>query len=185
MEPVKFMNKKEIQASVNDLLAKGMAKSEVFAQLSGQGVKDSQLASFIAAYADPARCDEHERKVNILVTIMFVQAVIAFLMGLAIGAKIGPNAKWIVSGLIALIPLLFAWGFYRHKAGAYNAYLLLTIIQLPRAFEGFASNPVASSVALAINLSVLAYVWYVRQKIFPDFAFITPKKVKGQYVFTD
>lgn len=32
---------------------------------------------------------------------------------------------------------------------------------------------------------MLVYVWYVRQKIFPDFSFIAPKKIKGQYVFTN
>ena len=42
------MNKKEIKAKVTDLISSGMAKSEVFTQLSGHGVKDSQLAYFIA-----------------------------------------------------------------------------------------------------------------------------------------
>ena len=178
------MNKNEIQAAVTDMLGKGMGKSAVFAELSGQGVKDSRLAYMVASYADPDRCDAHDRKVNILVTIMFVQAVIAFLMGFAIGAQIGPAAKWVIGGLIAAIPLLFAWGFYRHKVGAYNTYLLLTIIQLPRSLDGFATNPVATGIALALNVAVLAYVLYVRQKLFPDFVFVTPKKVKGQYVFS-
>jgi hypothetical protein len=30
---------------------------------------------------------------------------------------------------------------------------------------------------------MFAYVWYVREKIFPDFAFVSPKKVKGKYIF--
>lgn len=178
------MNKNEIQAAVIDMLGSGMGKTEVFAKLSGQGMKDSRLAYMVASYADPARCDEHDRKVNILITIMFIQAVIAFLMGFSIGAQIGPNAKWVVSGLIAAIPLLFAWGFYRHKVGAYNIYIVLTIIQFPRSLDGFASNPVINGIALAINLAVLAYVMYVRQKLFPDFIFISPKKVKGQYIFS-
>ena len=178
------MNKKEIRTKMRDLLGNGLAKSEVFSQLSNQGLKDSQLAYFIASYADPSRCDEHARKVNILITIMFVQALIAFLVGFGIGIKIGPNAKWIVGALIALIPLLFAWGFYKHRVGAYNAYLILTVVQLPKSFEGFASNPVATSIVLAVNIAVLAFVWYVREKIFPDFTFITPKKIKGQYVFS-
>lgn len=178
------MNKKEIQARVRELLTAGTAKTEVFAQLAGQGVKDSRLAYFIASYADPNRCDDHERKVNVLITVMFIQALIAFLLGFGIGAKIGPNAKWIVGALTGLIPLLFAWGFYMHRAGAYNAYILLTIVQLPKSFEGFASSPVATSIAIAVNVAVLAYVWYVREKLFPDFAFITPKKIKGEYVFS-
>lgn len=178
------MDKKEMQAKVRDLLAAGTAKSTVFSQLSGQGVKDSQLAYFIASYADPKRCGEHERKVNILITIMLVQAVIAFLLGFGAGARIGPNAKWVLGILFALIPTLFAWGFYQHRAGAYNAYLLLTIAQLPRSLDGFASKPIATSVGLAVSVAVLAYIWYVREKLFPDFAFMTPRKRKGEYVFS-
>jgi hypothetical protein len=89
------MNKKEIQAQVTDLLSSGIPKSEVFTKLAGKGVKDSQLAHFIASYADPFRCDAHDGKINILITIMFIQALLAALLGFGIGAKIGPNAKWI------------------------------------------------------------------------------------------
>lgn len=178
------MNKKEIQAKVREMLSACSPKSEVFSQLSGQGVKDSQLAYFIAAYADPDRCSEHGRKVNMLVTIMFVQALLAFLFGLGIGAETGPLAKWIIGALVAAIPLLFAWGFHTHRVGAYNAYILLTIIQLPKSLEGLASSPIATSIIFLINIAIVAFVWYVREKIFPDFAFITPKKIKGVYVFS-
>ena len=78
------MNKKEIQAKVRELLVAGTPKAQVFEQLAGQGAKDSQLAYFIASYADPHRCSDHERKVNVLVTIMFIQALIAFFMGFGI-----------------------------------------------------------------------------------------------------
>ena len=40
---------------------------------------------------------------NVLVTIMFIQALIAFFMGFGIGTTIGPNARWILGVLIALI----------------------------------------------------------------------------------
>ena len=177
------MNKKETKAKVTGLLLSGVAKSEVFTQLSGQGVSDRQLAYFIAAHADPRLCAEHESSVNNLIALILIQAVIAFLFGLGIGAKIGPNAKWIIAGLSAFIPLLFAWGFYYHRVGAYNAYILLSIIQLPKQIDGFTTNPIASSIGLIIGISMLVFVWYVRTKLFPDFTFITPKKIKGQYVF--
>jgi hypothetical protein len=115
---------------------------------------------------------------------MFIQAAIAFLLGFGIGVKIGPNARWIIGGIIALIPLLFAWGFYKNSAATYNAYIFLSIIQLPKQFEGFSSSPVATTIGFAIGILLVAFIWYVRRKIFPDFAFITPKKVKGQYVFS-
>ena len=179
------MNKKEIQAKVRELLLAKTPKATVFRQLSGQGVKDSQLAYFIASYADPQRCKRYQSQVNILIGIMFVLALIGFFVGFGIGAKISPNAQWITGALIALITLLFAWGFYANRVGAYNAYIMLSLIQLPKSLEGFTSDPIPTTIAFAINIALLAYVLYVQKKIFPDFAFITPKKVKGEYVFTD
>ncbi len=37
---------------------------------------------------------------------------------------------------------------------------------------------------MAINIVLLAFVWYVRVKIFPDFAFVGPRRVNGKYLFT-
>ena len=178
------MNKKEIKAKVAELLSTNTEKSEVFAQLSGQGIKDSRLAYLIASYADPARCIQHERKVNLLVTLIFIQAVIAFLIGYRIGAKSGPEAKWIIGGLCASILVLFAWGFHTHRVSAYNAWILLSIIQLPKSLDGFTASPLASTIGISISLGMLLYVWYLREQLFPDFAFLTPRKVKGRYVFS-
>lgn len=177
------MNQKQIKGKVAELLSSGLTKSDVFKQLSGQGIKDSQLAYSIAAFADPARCYEHNGKVNLLITFMFILAAIAVLLGFFLGAKLGPNAKWIWAAIFASIPLLFAWGFYNHKVGAYNAYILLTIIQIPKAFAGFTVTPITSSIALLINIALLAYVCYVREKLFPGFMLMSPKKINGQYVF--
>lgn len=177
------MNKKEIKAQVGTLLEAGTPKSEVFSRLSGQGVKDRQLAYFIAAHPLPWRCDAHERKVNVLVSIMLLQAMFGFFAGFVIGSAIGPLARWILAGVVALFPVLFARGFYKHKVGAYNAYLLLSIVFLPKSLAGFGEHPVANGIALAINLSTIAFVWYVRSKLFPDFVAFSPAKVKGQYRF--
>ena len=180
------MNKKEIKAKVSELLSSGTAKAEVFAQLSGQGIKDYQLAYFIASYPNPIRCDQQSGKVNVLIAIMSIQAVLAFLGGYAIGTEIGPNAKWIISFLLAVIPLLFAWGFYRNRMGAYNGYIALSIIQLlPKVLEFFTLNPTIASVDIAISIGLIAYVWYVREKIFPGFLFMTPKKANGSYIFVE
>lgn len=179
------MNKKEIKSKVNELLVAGVAKAEVFAQLSGQGIKDNQLAYYIVSHASLNLGDQYAGKVNILITLMFVQSLLGFFMGFVIGAKIGPNAQWVVGAFVASIPLLFAWGFYKNRAGAYNVYILLSIIQLPKQFSGFSDNPVATSIGLAVGIGLLTFVWYLRQKMFPDFAFISPKKIKGQYVFSE
>lgn len=179
------MDKTEIKKQVHELLVTGTNKTSVFARLSGQGIKDAKLAHMIASHADARRGDAHGGKVKVIVVMMVLQALLGMVWGFTIGAQIGPNAKWIVAGLITLIPLLLAWGFYDHRAWAYNAYIALTLSQLPRGFAGLASDPMTTLAFLAVNLALLAFVWYVRTKIFPDFGFMNARKVQGKYVFAD
>ncbi len=179
------MNKKEAKAKVKDLLSSGVPRSEVFAQLSGQGVKDRLLASLIATTADPYLCNIHDRKVNAVITLMFIQAVLGLLIGFSIGSTIGPNARWVIGGLCALVPLLFAWGFYNHLAGAYNAYIVLYAGSAAGQVEAVTSGSISMFVGSVIGIVMFAFVCYVRQKIFPDWAFFTPRKVKGRYVFSN
>jgi hypothetical protein len=178
------MNKKEAQGKITFLLSSGVGKAEVFKQLSGQGVNDRYLANFIASYADPRRCEENKGLIKFLLVITYLQVIIGFISGFAIGMQIGPNAKWIAAFFIAAFVLIFAWGFHKNKAGAYNAYILLSIVQFPRQIEGFAKNPAAGGVGIVIGILLIGYVWYVRKQLFPDFAFIGPLKVKGQYIFS-
>lgn len=179
------MNKKEIKAEVKRRLDQGEGKAAVFASLQGQGVKDGTLAYLVAAHPDPVRCSAAEGKVNGLIILMFIQAVVAFLIGYGLGVRWGAGFGIGVGALLAAIPLLFALGFYRNAVGAYNAYLLLSITQMPRQLEGMASHPVAVSVGLAITLGLVAYVAYLRYRLFPEFAAFTPRKDRqGQYVFS-
>lgn len=178
------MKKKEIKAMAYKLIESGMRKSEVFSQLSGKGIKDSHLAHFIASYADPELCDKHEKLNNFAITLMFAQALFALIVGYGLGAQIGPSAKWITAALIGAIPLLFAWGFYKHFANAYNAYIVLTIVNLPKQFGAFTKSPIASLIGLTIGISIFVLIWYLRSKLFPDFGFVSPKKIKGEYVFS-
>ena len=177
------MKKKEMKASIAELLSSGINKQQVFDRLSGQGVKDSVLANMVASQKDLQLCEQHSRKVSILISLTLVQAVLAALQGFIIGVGIGPTAKWVVAAVLAGIPLLFAWGFSRCAAGAYNAYILLSVVGFSQTLKGFATDPVPTAIGFAINLALLAYVWYVRNKLFPDFNFVAPRKIKGKYVF--
>jgi O-antigen/teichoic acid export membrane protein len=179
------MDKKRMRTRARELLVNGMTRSKVFEQLSGQGVKDAALAYFIASYVDPARREVHRGKIRILIAIMLIQALLGFVVGYGLGARTGPEAAWIVGGLIAAIPLWIGWGFHKNWVGAYNAYIVLTIIQGYQMIDGFSSAPIATSVGVVINVAILALVCYVREKLFPGFVLTTPKKMKGRYVFTD
>ena len=108
-------DKKEIQARAEALLAQGVGKSEVFRQLSGQGMKDRRLAAWLAARHDPQARAEMSLHVNILVGLMVLQALIMLTVGWQV-------SMWLGLALTS-IPLLFAWGFRKPYAGAYTGYL--------------------------------------------------------------
>ena len=179
------MDKKRLKAKIKELLESGMTKTEVYRQLSTEGVRENQLAYSIASYIDPHLRYIHDGKVNILVSIMLVYAAIGFMTAFNIGAQLGPDTKWVLAGLGALMPLLFAWGFYSYRAGAYNIYLVLTIANLPVSIARLSSSPIDSTISLVIATAMLAYVWYLRGKLFPDFSILAPRKKDGEYVFSD
>ncbi len=180
------MNKAEIKTAVKDLLSSGAKKSDVFSRLSGQGLKDSLLAYIIAAHPNSLRCEQHRGKVNILITLVFIQAVIAFLIGYGLGLKIGPNAKWVIAIISSAIPLLFIYGFYTNHVGAYNAWILLSLIQITRSIlDSFSGSKTSTLISLTISICLTAYVWYVRNNISPGFNLSQPKKINNQYIFID
>ncbi len=179
------MNKKEIKAKVGELLSLGTPKAKVFAQLSGQGGRDSQLAYFVAAHPNPIRCEKHSGKVNVLIVIMLIQAVMAFFVGYFASAKMGSSAQLMIALSAIPIALLFVWGFYTNRVGAYNAYIVLSIVQAPQTLTSLTTTSLASWIGFAVSIGVMFYVIYVRENIFPGFLMTTPKKIKGEYVFVD
>ena len=177
------MKKSEIKKKVNELLDGGQGRTETFAALAGQGLKDKPLALLVASYPDPQLCEVHRGKVRALVVIMLIQAIFIFFVGYGIGSKIGPNARWITAFLVTAIPLIFAWGFYKNRAGTYGAYLLLSFLSVIQT-RGFSAAPIATSVGLILNFALMAYVVYVQGKVFPDIAFMSPKKKSGKFIFS-
>jgi hypothetical protein len=179
------MDRKEIKAQVVQLLADGVAKSEVFSRLAGQGIKDRAVAYQIAAYADPQRCRANHGHLIVVRVIAWLQVLLGLLIGFAIGIRISPVAGLICAGVIGGFALLFVWGFSKNSFIAYRAYLLLTITQFPRQLTGFDAHPMPTLISLLIGLALFAYIWFVRSRIFPDFNFVSPRKVNGRYVFAE
>lgn len=177
------MNKKEVKAKVNALLGSGVGKTAVFRLLQGKGVRDGVLAHYIASHVDVSEVDEHATKIDRLLWIMYALALLGLWVGWGLAAPFGPVGKGIVLLLCAGVPLLFAWGFYKNMVGAYNGYLVLQLVQIPKMFKDFNTEPVITLVVVGIHIAILAYVWYVRSKLFPDFLALTPRKLSGKYVF--
>jgi len=178
------MNTREMKSKIKTSISSGLTKSQVFAQLSNPETNVRRLASLIAAHPDPRLRAEHNGKVTILLALMLVQSLLIFFAMVGALGESDSGGKWVVGALIAPIPLLFAWGFYRNVAAAYTIYIGLAIIQMPKLLEGATSEPISTVIAFALNVAMLAFVWYVRNKLFPDLSFLGPRKLHGQYVFT-
>ena len=115
---------------------------------------------------------------------MCLQALILLFAGLSTGSAFGPIIRWLVAGLLALIPLALAWGFYKNLAFVYNFYIFYSIFQIVTSdpFGNFRQIP----LNLIIGVAIIGFVWYVRSKIFPDFGFFMGvKKSQGRYVFVE
>ncbi|QJW80554.1 hypothetical protein [Burkholderia glumae] len=179
------MDRKQAKAKVHEMLAAGTSKSEVFRALSGQGDQDRTLAFLIASHLDARRYADNRVHVRIVIAIACLQLILGLLIGAYLGLTQSAVAGLIVGGVVAVVAGLFLWGFATHNAGVYNAFLILTIVQWTRQLRDFAGDPGGTAVALGISIAIFAYVWFVRGRLFPDFAFISPRKAGGQYVFTE
>jgi hypothetical protein len=179
------MNKKEACDLIDGMLSAGRKKQDVFTALSGKGVKDRVLAYRIAAFADPQRCAENKTHIRALVVISCIELLVGTFVAFSSGFQISARSGLIFAVLAALFGALFVWGFAKNKANIYNGFILISLTQLPRAFQGFSTGPGTTAIAVAINITLVAYVWFVRSRLFPDFAFVSPRKTNGEYVFSD
>jgi hypothetical protein len=181
------MNKKQLQEAIRTHLSQGRPKHEVFRMMSGQGASDRVVAHAIASHASPERLRLHARLIDAMIVISWLQMAVALGIGVLMG--IGMHAGWIallvITAFLGCITYLFVWGFTHNRAWAYNVSILLSIINLPKALGDMGQAPVANGISLLLGVALIAFTWFVRSKLFPDFAFVGPRKVKGSYVFVD
>jgi hypothetical protein len=179
------LDKKEIKRQLVAMLDAGRSKTETFKAFSGGAVKDRVLAYWIGARPDPALREKHSRKVTLLIALTCVQALLGAVSGFYLGAIIGSGAVVFFTLFAVLVPLAFAWGFYKNVAQAYTIYVILTVSQISRMFKGYEEDPVMTVVGVVITLGMVFFVALVKNLLFPDLGFVGSKKVKGQYVFSN
>ncbi|CAG9265141.1 Permeases of the major facilitator superfamily [Burkholderia diffusa] len=180
------MNKKEAKTRIAALLSAGARKADVLAELAGQGLKDRVLARLIASRPDPELCRKNRVHTRILVALGIAQLLIslalAYLLlvdGLSIGAAV------LFLALTVPLSLLFIWGFATHRVGAYHAFIVLSLLQVPRTIADLGRDPSGALPTLGVTVILVGYVWFVRNRLFPDFGWFTPRKVEGRYAFVE
>ncbi|CAD9226928.1 Permeases of the major facilitator superfamily [Burkholderia cenocepacia] len=180
------MNRKEAKTRIAVLLSAGTRKADALAELSGQGLKDRVLAHLIASRPDPERCRKNKVHIRILVALGIAQLVISLMLAYYFFVSGAGNV--LVTVFLALtvpLSLLFIWGFATHRVGAYHAFIVLSLLQIPKAVADLGRDPAAALPSLAITLVLVGYVWFVRTRLFPDYGWFTPRKVEGRYAFVE
>lgn len=179
------MDKKEIKRQVFEMLDAGRSKTETFKALSGGKVKDRVLAAWIGGRPDPVLRKRHSVKVTILVVLMGILGLMGMLAGWLHINDGGIGMDLAIMLIAGVIPLLFAWGFYKGIAVVYTIYVTFTISQLPREFVGFSEEPISTLLGIAFILAIVFFVGWVKSLLFPDLALVGAKKIKGQFVFSN
>jgi hypothetical protein len=180
------MNKKEAKTRIAALLSAGARKADVLAELAGQGLKDSVLARLIASRADPGLCRKNKLHTRVLVGLGVAQLFISIgLAYLLLVDTLSKGASLLFLAATVPLSLLFIWGFATHRVGAYHAFIILSLLQLPKTIADLAHDPSTALPSVALTVVLVGYVWFVRNRMFPDFGWFTPRKVDGRYAFVE
>ncbi|MGU3781283.1 permease [Burkholderia metallica] len=180
------MNRKEAKTRIAVLLSAGTRKADALAELSGQGLKDRVLAHLIASRPDPERCRKNKLHIRILIALGIAQLAISVMLAyyfFATGA--GSGLVLVFLALTVPLSLLFIWGFATNRVGAYHAFILLSLLQLPKTIGALGRDPATALPGLVITLLLVGYVWFVRNRLFPDYGWFAPRKVDGRYAFVE
>lgn len=203
------MNKSEMARKVKYLMALGSSKTEVYSELSGPGVKESQLAWAIATYPDQVLYERNKGKVRALAALLSAESIFG-ISSFVLVSRMPGNGAAIFVGLIALFPLLFAWRFCRPDAAAFTGYVVLalgfvmnqvllqfklTVVgaiwglssgleMLKMLADQVVSTPASEYLGLALGLIQVGCVWEVKRGLFPELGLFGAKKLRGRYIYS-
>jgi hypothetical protein len=180
-----LMNFKEIKIEVDRLLLAGHRKDDVFNRMSNKGVTNDKLAFIIAQYADPRRIEANKTWIKILLTLVFIQAVISFFVGLGQGVNSNSDVAWLWGVGGAFLPLACWLNIYKNIALGYSIYLVSLMLSLAGAKDIAKTAPSAALIAVGLIVGIGGYVWFVKRKVFPDIVLTKARKVNDVYVFTE
>ncbi|AOI94787.1 hypothetical protein [Burkholderia sp. LA-2-3-30-S1-D2] len=180
------MNKKEAKTRIAALLSAGARKADVLAELAGQGLKDRVLARLIASRPDPELCRKNKVHTRVLIALGIAQLLISVALAYLIlvdGLNMGAAVLFLA--LTVPLSLLFIWGFATHRVSAYHAFIILSLLQVPKTIADLGRDPSTALPTLGVTVILVGYVWFVRNRLFPDFGWFAPRKVEGRYAFVE
>lgn len=179
------MKNKELIKLMQSEFDSGDSLQNIFEKYKSEDIKEKKLAYFVGSLKDKILIKKHKIANNILIVLMGLFTIIAALSGYVMGLEVTPNTPiyWVA---LAIIPMIFLYGFIKHNHQTYFAYIMLTITQLPKSFNNVGGDIVPDVIGLLISLSTIILVWYLKSKLFPYMGFLGPKKnADKQYLISE
>ncbi len=176
------MKNKELIKLMQSEFDVGESLQNIFEKYKSEDIKTKKLAYFVGTLKDKALIKKHIIANNILIVLMGLFTILAALSGYAMGLEVTPNTPiyWVA---VAIIPMIFLYGFIKHNYPTYVAYSMLIITQLPKSFHNVGGDIVPNIIGLLISLSTIIFVWYLKSKLFPYMGFLGPKKNADKQYF--
>lgn len=169
------MKSRELTKLMQSEFDSGETLQAIYEKHQSDSIKERKLAYMVATLKDKDLIKKHKMANNILIGIMVFITMISAFLGYTIGLEATPNSA-IYWSAIAIIPMIFLYGFIKVNYQAYLIYIILSITRFPETLTDFGADPVAGIVGLVITISLISHVLYLKLKLFPYMAFFSPKK---------
>ncbi len=153
----------------------GKSLQAIYEKYKSDNIKEKKLAYMVSSLKDNSLIQKYKTANNILIGIMVVITIITVFASYGIGLDVTPDSA-IYWTIFSIIPLLFLYGFIKVNFQAYLIYIVLSFSQFSNSFKDFGADPMTDIIGLAVSLSIIAFVWFLKMKLFPYMGFLSPKK---------
>jgi hypothetical protein len=171
----KALDRKKIQAIVEDEINSGKPKSQILNELSDKYYDKKTLATIIASTVGEETKEEYKLLNNILLGLLL--SIIIFKIGIGLFAL--SNISIFLSPLALLFPfltILFAVEVAKFRGHAYRLIVLLSAVGVLQALANISKAGLWVLVDIIIAIIIGALSFYLGKKMFPHYDLFGPKK---------
>ena len=177
------MNKKELIKTMQSEFDNGEALSNIYEKYKSEDISEKKFATLVASLKDQNLILKHKTANRVLISLMVLITIFTAIAGYGIGVD-AASTNPIYWCAIAIIPMIFLYNFVKVNYQAYLAYVLLSITQFPKSLDNFGAELVTDIIGVALSIFLIAFVWYLKNKLFPYMGFFGVKKgANEQYAF--
>lgn len=178
------MKKKELIKVMQAEFDDGETLSNIYDNHKDNDFSEKRYATLVGSLRDKKLITKHKMANNVLIGLMVLITFFTAIAGYGIGVNSG-SSNPIYWCAIAIIPLIFLYNFIKVNYQAYLVYVILSITQFPKALDNFGADLVMDIIAVALSVFLIAFVWYLKVKLFPYMGFWGVKKDSNeQYAFS-